>query len=281
MKQKPKILIIDDNPANIDFLIELLNDYDVQAVLSAEEADEAMQNEKPDVILLDITMPGIDGLEYCRRLKAFPDTKNIPVIFVTASDDEETIRTAFKSGGSDYITKPYKNDIVKIRIATQIRMKQLQAWIKRAQVRDEETGLRKRSVFMQEAKQWLEFAKKSSDSVSVVALHIDNLEEINRRCGYDETDKIVEFIGHRIDAVPEKNKIATRRAGALFLIVFYGLDEIAAKRHADWLRAAIARPNIQSCPNLEIVSSYGIADNLLTDNLDKIITAALAKKAQR
>lgn len=278
MKQKPKVLVVDDNPANIDFLIELLHDYDVQAVLSAKEADEAMQNEKPDVILLDITMPGIDGLEYCRRLKAFPETKNIPIIFVTASDDEETIRTAFQSGGSDYITKPYKNDIVKIRIATQIRMRQLQAWIKRAQIRDEETGLRKRAVFMNEAKQWLGFARKSSDSVSLIALSIDNLEEINRRCGYDETDKIVEFIGHRIDAIAEKNKIATRRAGALFLIMFYGLDEIAAKKHAELLRSAIARPHTKSCPDLQIISSYGIADNLLTNDLDKIIAAALAKK---
>lgn len=131
---------------------------------------------------------------------------------------------------------------------------------------------------MNEAKQWLNFASKSSDSVSLIAFSINNLEEINQHCGYDKTDKIVEFIGHKIDAIAEKNKIATRRAGALFLIMFYGLDEIAAKKHADLLRATIAHPTIKSCTDINVITSYGIADNLLTNDLDKIITAALAKK---
>lgn len=277
MRSKPKILVVDDNPASIDFLIELLATYEVQAVLSAAEADEAIQLEKPDVILLDITMPEINGLEYCRSLKMLPETKTIPIIFVTANDDEETIREAFKSGGSDYITKPFKNEIVKTRIATQVRIVQLQEWLKRAQIQDEETGLRKRTIFMKEAKQWLQFANKSSGKISLIALGIENLETINRHCGFDKTDMLIKFISDHISKIPESNKIATRRAGALFLVMIYGIDEVKTVRYADQLRAAISIPKIPGCPDLLVSASSGVADNLLFDDLEQMISAAVAK----
>lgn len=277
MRSTPKVLVVDDNPASIDFLIELLDTYEVQAVLSAEEADEAIEIEKPDVILLDISMPGMNGLEYCRNLKMLPETKNIPVIFVTADDDDETIHQAFKSGGSDYITKPFKNEIVKTRIATQVRIVQLQELLKRAQIQDEETGLRKRTIFMKEAKKWLQFANKASGKVSLIALGIDNLETINRHCGFDRTDMLIKFISDQISQIPENNKIATRRAGALFLVMIYGIDEVKAARYADQLRASISIPNIPGCNGVLVNASSGVADNLLFDDLEQMISAAVAK----
>lgn len=78
---KSKILIVDDNPANIDFLLELLGSFDVRAALDGISALEAVQDELPDLILLDITMPGMDGFEVCRRLKGDPKTKEVPIIF--------------------------------------------------------------------------------------------------------------------------------------------------------------------------------------------------------
>jgi diguanylate cyclase (GGDEF)-like protein len=277
MRSTPKVLVVDDNPASIDFLIELLDTYEVQAVLSAEEADEAIEIEKPDVILLDISMPGMNGLEYCRNLKMLPETKNIPVIFVTADDDDETIHQAFKSGGSDYITKPFKNEIVKTRIATQVRIVQLQELLKRAQIQDEETGLRKRTIFMKEAKKWLQFANKASGKVSLIALGIDNLETINRHCGFDRTDMLIKSISDQISQIPENNKIATRRAGALFLVMIYGIDEVKAARYADQLRASISIPNIPGCNGVLVNASSGVADNLLFDDLEQMISAAVAK----
>lgn len=85
--EQTKILIVDDSPVNIDFLVELLEDYDARTVIDGFTALEVTRNELPDLILLDITMPGLNGYETCRRLKAKPETRDIPVIFLSASND--------------------------------------------------------------------------------------------------------------------------------------------------------------------------------------------------
>ncbi len=103
------ILVIDDAEANVNALLELLEDeYDMLGALDGEDALEILHDEKVDLILLDIMMPGIDGFEVCRRLKANEKTKDIPVIFITAKTDEDSIEKAYEIGGVDYINKPFR-----------------------------------------------------------------------------------------------------------------------------------------------------------------------------
>ena len=111
------ILIIDDLEANVHTLIELLEDkYDILASLDGESGLELVEEEKVDLILLDIMMPGIDGFEVCSRLKNNAKTKDIPVIFITAYSHESSIEKAYEVGGVDYITKPFKAREVLSRI---------------------------------------------------------------------------------------------------------------------------------------------------------------------
>ena len=117
-ERRRKVLIVDDTPENIQVLMAILsNDYLIVAAKDGARAlSLAAADPVPDLILLDIRMPGMDGYEVCRRLKSDPKTRAIPVIFVTTMTAEEDVRKGLQSGAVDYITKPYSPSLVKARI---------------------------------------------------------------------------------------------------------------------------------------------------------------------
>ena len=127
-----KVLIVDDTPANLDILGHILqrSGLEISIAPDGEKAFELANRCKPDLVLLDIMMPGIDGYEVCRRLKADVDTKDIPVIFITALADTEDLIRAFDVGGIDYITKPFHEREVVCRITTQLKLKKAQDEVK-------------------------------------------------------------------------------------------------------------------------------------------------------
>ena len=117
-----KILVVDDVPANLDVLVQSLTraSYEILVATSGEESLKVAANTRPDLVLLDVMMPGIDGYEVCERLKADPELRDIPVLFLTARDDLAGVGKGFASGGADYITKPFNQDEVAGRIRTQL-----------------------------------------------------------------------------------------------------------------------------------------------------------------
>ena len=122
-----KILLVDDTPANIDVLRRILGNegLEISVAMNGETTLTLVGKNRPDLILLDVMMPGIDGFETCERLKADPDTRNIPIIFVTAKTDLEDVVRGFKVGGVDYITKPFKREEVLSRAKTHLSIKRL------------------------------------------------------------------------------------------------------------------------------------------------------------
>jgi CheY-like chemotaxis protein len=117
------ILIVDDTPVNIDILVELLDDFEKQIAINGADALETAFENPPDLILLDIMMPEMDGYEVCERLRANERTKNIPVIFLTAKTQKEDIVKGFKAGGQDYVTKPFDAHELLERVKTQLELK--------------------------------------------------------------------------------------------------------------------------------------------------------------
>ncbi|MBU3916117.1 hybrid sensor histidine kinase/response regulator [bacterium] len=123
-KKKSKILVIDDATENIDMLIELLkSDYMVSAARSGEKGLQLAEKHLPDLILLDIIMPEMDGYETCKRLKDIPLVKDIPVIFLTAKTDTEDIVKGFKLGAVDYVTKPFNTTELLARVQIHLELK--------------------------------------------------------------------------------------------------------------------------------------------------------------
>lgn len=118
------VLIVDDTEENIDILVEALADeYGVSVVMDGETALESLKAENPDIILLDIMMPGINGYEVCKRIKADKNTEDIPIIFLTAVTDIESKEKGFELGAVDYITKPFEILEVKARVRTHLSLR--------------------------------------------------------------------------------------------------------------------------------------------------------------
>ncbi|QFY88535.1 EAL domain-containing protein [Magnetovirga frankeli] len=126
--QKPHIMVVDDTLENLKVINSILSaeNYEVRPLSQGEQALYAAQEEVPDLILLDIMMPGLDGYQVCERLKANPVTAKVPVIFLSALQDAENKVRAFQLGGVDYISKPFQAEEVLARVATHLHLSQLQ-----------------------------------------------------------------------------------------------------------------------------------------------------------
>ncbi len=127
-KEDSRIMIVDDTPQNLRLLENMLSKrgYQVYALPNGEMALKAAKKSPPDLILLDINMPGMDGYEVCRRLKEMPELKSIPVIFLSALSEITDKMDAFKVGGVDYITKPFQFEEVNARVVTHLKIHYLQ-----------------------------------------------------------------------------------------------------------------------------------------------------------
>lgn len=120
-----KVLIVDDNPKNVQLLAKLLSDngYTIETAMSGVEALELVEEDEFDLILLDIMMPVMDGFEVCDKIKQKETNKDLPIIFLTAKTDIESISMAFSKGGWDYLTKPFNTEELLARVHTQIELK--------------------------------------------------------------------------------------------------------------------------------------------------------------
>lgn len=126
---KPLILAVDDNPHNLQVLGNILeeNGYEPAVLLSGLEVIDFLKSEKPDLILLDVMMPEVNGYEVCRKLKSIAEFEDIPVIFLTAKIETDDIIKGFEAGAIDYITKPFKKAELLARINTQIQLRKSQS----------------------------------------------------------------------------------------------------------------------------------------------------------
>ena len=125
---KDSILLVDDQPTNLKVLVDYLDHagFDVFVAKDGESAIEQLQHTSPDIILLDVMMPGMDGFETCRRLKSDEKTVAIPVIFMTALTDTMDKVKGFEAGAVDYVTKPIEQEEVFARITTHLTLRKLQ-----------------------------------------------------------------------------------------------------------------------------------------------------------
>jgi phosphoserine phosphatase RsbU/P len=119
-----RVLIVDDVKANVDVLVQALrDDHKLGVALDGESALRAIEKNPPDLVLLDIVMPGIDGYEVCRRLRAAPASRDIPVMFLSSLDEVQDKTLGFEVGGNDYLTKPFEMLEVKARVRSLLKAK--------------------------------------------------------------------------------------------------------------------------------------------------------------
>ena len=123
--EKPKVLIVDDDASNIRVLVEILRElFTTQVALNTESAQNILiEGYKPDIILLDIIMPGVSGYDFCRKLKKDKQYKAIPIIFISSLSEEDDESKGLELGAVDYIKKPFSGPLVKARIKNHLELK--------------------------------------------------------------------------------------------------------------------------------------------------------------
>ena len=251
--KKKTILIVDDTKINIDILIELLDDtYDVIVSLSAKRALEIVDETPVNIILLDILMPDVSGYDVCRILKTKDNTKNIPVIFITANTDEESIDLAYQVGGIDYITKPFKALELLARVKTQLNMQNLlleleesSKELKLLASQDHMTKLYNRRYFADISVSILDLAKRNNKQFSILMLDIDKFKRINDTYGHHIGDEVIIALANVLKSTNRKSDIACRFGGEEFLILLPETDIDGAYIIGEKLRKLVAELTVK------------------------------------
>jgi len=186
---KPKLLVVDDQPINIQVMYQAFaGDYQVFMATSGAQALAICQDNPPDLILLDVVMPEMDGFEVCTRLKSNEATRNIPVMFVTAHTDSAQETHGLNVGAVDFIAKPVNPAVVRARVKTQLTLKFQSDLLRKLVFLDGLTGVYNRRYFDQQLS--IEWARSSRNSspLSVIMIDVDFFKYYNDRYGHQAGD---------------------------------------------------------------------------------------------
>ena len=263
--KKPAILIIDDTPTNINILTEALQaHYEIKIATSGIKAIELVQQSyKPDLILLDIIMPEIDGYEVCRRLKENEVTKNIPVIFVTGCTESEDEEHGFNLGAVDYISKPYKLPVVLARIRNHLNLKRKSDLLESFAALDGLTGIPNRRRFDETYSGEWRRAVRSGRPLSLVMMDIDYFKQYNDNYGHGAGDDcLIQVASCLSSCVSRPCDLVARYGGEEFVALLPLTDAAGAQAIAERLvanTAALTIPHGYSAVSDHITISAGCA----------------------
>ncbi|MDD3269256.1 MAG: diguanylate cyclase [Syntrophomonadaceae bacterium] len=241
---REKILIVDDNKQNIEMLMELLNEeYRITAAVNGERAIKmAMSDTPPDLILLDIIMPGMDGYQVCSLLKNDDKTKHIPIIFITAVSEVMDSTKGFSLGAVDYITKPFHPPAVKSRVKLHLNLKRKQDLLEKYAFIDALTEIHNRRSFDKEIINKWKQANDTGQPLSILMIDVDNFKEQNDTYGHGYGDEVLRKIAIAIKkALRREEEFLARYGGDEFAVVLLGTGPENA-----WKLAEIIRANIDS-----------------------------------
>lgn len=234
LAEQTKILIVDDRPDNLRLLAKILESqsYSVRKSLNGRMAIQAIHRHPPDLILLDINMPEMNGYEVCQQLKACETTAEIPIIFISAIDRMEDKVQAFELGGVDYITKPFQEQEILMRVKNQLLIQQqhqrleqeiqerlrAEAQVKHLSLTDELTGLYNRRGFFLLAEQQLKMARRTQKTCSLLLVDLDGLKKINDTLGHEMGDIAIVYTAEILKQTFPDSDIVARIGGDEFAI---------------------------------------------------------------
>ncbi len=268
MNKKKTILIVDDTETNIDILLELLSDeYDILVSLSGNNALEILQDEKIDLILLDIMMPNMNGYEVCTILKDNEITKNIPVIFITAKTDEDSIEKAYEVGGMDYIVKPFKPRELKARVKTQLHLRDLIEHLEFIASYDEMTGIYNRRKFFNSA---IKKFNNDRKNLYAVMIDIDKFKLVNDTYGHAVGDKVIKIIAETISQNISEDSILGRIGGEEFAILGNFISKEEVIKQMEEIREEIDKLEVVTDTSLVVKFTISEGISKATDEMKDV-----------
>ncbi|MCU0843610.1 MAG: diguanylate cyclase [Spirochaetes bacterium] len=294
---REKILIVDDAPTPLRALGELLkDDYDLYTATNGQEAIKRAGEILPDLVLLDVMMPGMDGYAICSTLKKDPATADIPVLFITAKSEPNDIVRGFEAGGHDYIAKPFNPRELFARIRTHLELRRsrqdLRSYAEELERRNEElnrvrerlevmaridplTGLANRRYALERLSSELSRSARHGDPFSLAMADIDDFKQFNDTHGHEGGDTVLKSVADIFVASVRKEDMAARWGGEEFLLIFPRLTMDGTMAVAEKLRAAVeaGRPEFKR-KKLKVTVTIGVAEYDISLDLDANISRA-------
>jgi diguanylate cyclase (GGDEF)-like protein len=257
------ILMVDDEEANLYALRLILESkgYRCLEASSGPEAIEAATESNPDVILLDVHMPEMDGFEVCRRLKADARTSHVPIVFLTARyRDHEEIARGLEVGAYDYVTKPFNTAELTARIGVMLRIRRAEDQARQASLTDSLTGLHNRRFLHQRLEEELSRSQRHGVPLTCVMLDLDHFKKINDTYGHAVGDNVLRDVASILRRHIRKSDIAVRYGGEEFVIVLFSSDARSTATVAERVRADVEDHVLKSGDEtFRLTVSVGIA----------------------
>ena len=261
--RQPRLLVVDDQPVNIQALYQAFSaDHQVLMATNGEQALKIAVSKQPDLVLLDVMMPGMDGHEVCHRLKADESTRDIPVIFVTAHSDEASETLGLEMGAVDFISKPINTKIVRARVKTQLTLKAQADLLRQWVYIDGLTGVYNRRHFDERlASEWAR-AVRGGTELSVVLLDVDFFKRYNDRYGHQAGDDCLRRLAACLkDTLKRPTDLVARYGGEEFVCLLPDTPLAGAMSLAEHLRdnvAALALEHADSAAASVVTVSLGV-----------------------
>jgi diguanylate cyclase (GGDEF)-like protein len=244
---KPLILIVDDTPTNIQVLAESLRaEYRVRVAGSGKAAfDIIAKVGAPDLILLDVMMPDMDGYEVCRRLKQAPETQNVPVIFVTAKADAIDEEYGLNLGAVDYIAKPFHLPIVAARVRNHINLKIKTDLLESQAMLDGLTNIPNRRRFDETFESEWKRALRSGTPLSLIMADIDFFKRYNDNYGHGIGDDCLKKVAASLaNSIDRPSDLVARYGGEEFVAILPDTDATGARAMAERFRSHVEQMKI-------------------------------------
>lgn len=275
-----RILIVDDIPANLQILNVHLNDenYDVIECQSGQQALDILKKDPDviDLILLDVMMPGMSGLEVLAEIKRNPQTENIPIILVTANADDQNVAEGLDMGAFDYIIKPYSLVVLLARVRAALREKERQDLLEKWATTDPLTGLMNRRHFFELADRELEQTRRSNRPLSFIMLDIDHFKKVNDDHGHLVGDAAIIQLADLLKKELRKVDFCGRYGGEEFVACLPDTPILGALELGERIRQEVEKLQIDTLDGnpIHITISLGIAENNKDPNVEAILKRA-------
>jgi len=277
-EKKNTLLIVDDEAINLKVLSNiLLSDYTILTAKSGEEAIEKAKEYKPDLILLDIVMPGMDGYQTISEIKKSEKIKNTPVVFMTGLNSIEDEEKGLSLNAVDYITKPFSNIIVRLRVNNQIKIINQLRTIELLSMTDKLTALPNRRYFDDRLNMEWKLAIREQTQLSLLMIDIDHFKSVNDTYGHQHGDVVLQTIANILKRLFKRpGDFPARWGGEEFVVLLPHTSMEGALKIAENLRAEVENEVIlcESGSTMKVTVSIGV--NFLIPEHNSLINAFIS-----
>jgi diguanylate cyclase (GGDEF)-like protein len=279
--RQARLLVVDDQPINIQVMNQIfIGQYQVFMATSGQQALDFCRRTPPDLILLDIVMAGMDGLEVCSALKADPATQDIPVIFVTAHTDAAQETRGFEAGAVDFISKPVNPSVVRARVKTQLTLKFQSDLLRQLVFLDGLTGVFNRRYFDQQLNIELARAQRAQAPLAVIMIDVDYFKKFNDRYGHQAGDDCLRRVAQTLkEGLRRPADLVARYGGEEFVCILPETSFDDAMSIAHELEVGVrqqAIPHEESSTAAVVTVSLGVAGRASHASADASALLALA-----